>query len=82
MYKFTEALVSGYISNRHGSAVSEQFEDTFSNGESFEEQNDSALQYIKDDIQDILDSDVLSDSAIDELEDYRTRLSTYLEDYK
>jgi hypothetical protein len=74
----TLELVKGLINSHHGWAVADQFEDTY-NGESFEEQNHNALQYIHQILQELVeDSDVLSDSAVDDLQSYLDELGIYL----
>ena len=70
-------LVKGLITSSHGWAVADQFEDTF-NGESFDEQNGNALVYIRSFIQGLLKSDLLSDDAQEELQDYVDDLENYL----
>lgn len=70
-------LVKGLITSAHGWAVADQFEDTF-NGESFEEQNGNALVYIRSFIQGLLKSDLLSDDAQEELQDYVDDLEDFL----
>lgn len=70
-------LVKGLITSAHGWAVADQFENTF-NGESFEEQNSNALVYIRSFIQGLLKSDLLSDDAQEELQDYVDDLEDFL----
>ena len=72
------SLVKAYIDSKHGWAVGDQFEDTFSNGESFENQNHNALRYIRSAVKDVIDVEILNDEAQDELRDYIDRLETYL----
>jgi len=73
-----ENLIEGYITSIHGSAVSEQFRDSFA-GEPFEKSNFSALKYIFETIENILCSQLLSEQAYDELYDYRDALEEYLQ---
>jgi len=74
----TLEIVKAYINNHHGWAVADQFEDTFL-GQSFEKQNYNALRYIHGAVLELIeDSDVLSDSAIDELQSYSDDLGIYL----
>lgn len=70
-------LVKGLITSAHGWAVADQFEDTF-NGEGFEKQNSNALVYIRSFIQGLLKSDLLSDDAQEELQDYVDDLEDFL----
>jgi hypothetical protein len=72
-----ETIVTGVISNKHGWAVAEQFEDTWYN-KNFEEQNHNALTYIKDTINDLLNSDIFSEEVESELVDYLFKLKDYL----
>lgn len=70
-------LISAVIDSQHGWAVSEQFEATF-DGESFEVQNYNALRYIRDTVETLLQSDLLSDTAQDILQTYRDELEDYM----
>lgn len=70
-------LVEAFIKAKHGWAVSEQFLSTF-NGESFEEQNFNALRYIREEVESILKSNLLSEDAHDELQTYRDELEDYM----
>jgi hypothetical protein len=70
-------LVKTAIHFKHGWAVAEQFEDTF-NGESFEEQNYNALRYIQETIDVLLNGDLLSEDAQDDLQLYADELMVYL----
>jgi hypothetical protein len=72
----TVELIASYINSKHGWAVAEQFESTF-NGESFDEQNFNALKYIKDTINNVLKSDVLSLESQDELQEYQSKMEEY-----
>ena len=73
----TADLVRAIIYSHHGWAVADQFEDTFG-GESFEEQNDNALRYIRETVEQLLRSELLSETAHDELQSYRDDLEDYL----
>ena len=77
-----DTLVTAYINSTHGWAVSEQFEATFSGGESFEEQNHNALRFIHQCVKDIVDSGLFANEVIDELDDYSIELSKYLKEAK
>jgi hypothetical protein len=70
------------INSRHGWSVAEQFEDTYSKGQSFDEQNDNALKYILDELQQISKSNVLNADAMADLEYYMENLKKYLRDIK
>ena len=70
-------LVKAVINSRHGWAVADQFEDTF-NGESFEEQNTNALNYIRQTIKDLLESELLEGESENDLQDYADELEDYL----
>jgi len=72
-----EAVVSAVINAQHGWAVAEQFESTF-RGESFEERNSNALNYILRSVNVLIGSDLLSEDAQDELQSYADELGIYL----
>lgn len=74
-------LVKAFINTHHGWAVADQFENTFHTPtiEVFEKQNWNALSYIREAVFTLLnDSDVLSDDAAEELQEYLDRLEAYL----
>ena len=73
----TSTLVQALINSEHGWAVAEQFEDTF-NGESFENQNYNALMYIRETLDKVLNSDLLHEDVLDELQTYRDELEGYI----
>jgi uncharacterized membrane protein YukC len=73
----TVKLVQALINSEHGWAVAGQFEDTF-NGKSFEEQNYNALMYIRETLDKLLNSDLLSEDTQDELQTYRDELEDYI----
>jgi hypothetical protein len=77
MITTVDFLVEGYIQKKQGWAVAEQFLSTF-NGETFEEQNINALMYIREAVRDILSSNLLSESAHDELQTYCDDLEQYI----
>jgi len=77
MITTVDFIVEGYIQNKHGWAVAEQFLSTF-NGESFEERNYNALMYIRESVRDVLSSDLLSEKAQDELQSYADELEDYI----
>lgn len=72
-----ETIVTGVISNKHGWAVAEQFEDTWYN-KNFEEQNHNALTYIKYSVNDLINSDIFNEDIEGELVDYLLELERYL----
>ena len=72
-----ETIASAVINSKHGWAVAEQFESTFS-GESFEEQNNNALGYIHNTLVNLISSDVLNEDATEELSEYVEKLGEYL----
>jgi hypothetical protein len=76
----TELLIAAYIESIHGSAVSDQFTDTFINGESFEDQNDNALKYVLRECKDVLKGNALIDN--EDLESYIDRLESYMKNQK
>ena len=76
----TESVVSAIIYKECGWAVAEQFEATF-NDEAFEEQNGNALTYIRKTVMRILNSDVLSEDAQDELQTYCDSLEEYMAEW-
>ena len=73
-------IIKAIINSEHGWAVAEQFEDTF-HGESFEEQNINALDYIKNCLKyNIMKSDVFNNEAMEEIQEYYDELVKYLEE--
>lgn len=72
-----DQIVEAHIKSVHGWAVAEQFEATF-NGESFEEQNYNAMNYIFKEVGELLRSDLFNEDVQDELQDYWDRLELYL----
>lgn len=78
----TTEITKAFINSHHGWAVADQFEVTFEQSESFERQNYNALLYIRAVVRDLIDSDVLSDDAADELESYYDDLANYLAEEK
>lgn len=81
----TTTITKSFINSHHGWTVADQFESTFEQSESFfsiERQNHNALLYIREAVRDLIDSDVLSDNACDELESYYDDLVNYLVEEK
>jgi hypothetical protein len=75
-----ETIIKAIINGEHGWAVAEQFEDSF-NGESFEEQNINALEYIKNCLKyNVMRSNVFNDNAMEEIKEYYDKLVEYLEE--
>ena len=73
-------IVKSFINSKHGWAVADQFESTFSNPseENFTEKNLSALSYIVDTVEDMVNSNILSENATEELQEYLDKLNNYL----
>jgi len=71
----TDDLLHLIIRGNYGSAVSEQFTDTW-NGEDVEEQNPTAMDYIKETMQDLIDGEFFSDSVHENIREYLDRLKT------
>jgi hypothetical protein len=76
----TQTIVSAFINSKHGWAVAKQFEATFDGGEPFEEQNYNALLYIRDAVNNIINSDVLSNESEAALGEYMDELEDYIVD--
>jgi hypothetical protein len=76
--KSLDQIIKAIINSEHGWAVADQFEATF-NGEPFEEQNSSALQYIKNTLKyDVMKSEVFNDEAMEQLQEYYDGLEKYM----
>jgi hypothetical protein len=73
-----QQLISGYIHSKHGWAVAEQFDTTFSNAQDFEKQNRNALIHIYQSINELLRSDFFNEDVYDELQSYQDDLKEYL----
>jgi len=71
----TDDLLHLIIRGNYGSAVSEQFTDTW-NGEDVEEQNPTAMEYIKETMQDLIAGEFFSDSVNENIKEYLERLRT------
>ena len=74
----TSDVVSAFISKHHGSAVADQFIATFENNDSFEDQNENALQYIVETINDLIESCCFTNNVNTELDYYLEELKDYL----
>ena len=68
IYEITQAI----IYREHGWAVAEQFEVTWDNQsiDSFTDQNQNALEYIRETISNLIHSDALTEEAIEDLQQY------------
>ena len=76
-------IVKAIIYNEHGWAIADQFEDTFSGDEPFEQQNPNALNYIKNCLKwNVMGSDVFNSAAMEEVKEYYDNLVEYLEEAK
>lgn len=74
----TTELVKAFINSHHGWAVADQFQNTFEDGDSFEDQNMNALNYIYRAVKDLINSGLLSEETVMELDSYENELSMYL----
>ena len=74
----TSDVVSAFISKHHGWAVAEQFIDTFENNQSFEDQNENALEYIRETINNLIESCCFTNNVNTELDYYLEELKDYL----
>lgn len=69
---YISEIAKAVINSEHGWAVASQFEDSF-NDQSvkvFHEQNSNALNYIRDTIQSMINSDIFIEDIEDELRAY------------
>lgn len=74
-----QKLVSSLIYAEHGWAVRDQFEASYEDAETMEEQNSNALAYVSETISELLISDLLAHSyEVEELRQYHKRLEGYL----
>lgn len=71
-------VIKAYIDSVHGWAVADQFQSTFYDQESFEDQNKNALVYIRQCVANIINSKILHDDAQAELQEYYANLVYYL----
>lgn len=73
-------IAEALVNNKHGWSVAEQFSDTFEGGESFEQQNYSAMELVSSTLRALLRSEVLAEGyELDELKRYLTRLDSHLD---
>jgi hypothetical protein len=63
----------------HGWAVAEQFDDTCSDTEAFDDQNPNALRYIQTTVKELVKYGPFDGDATDELEQYLNELNRYLD---
>lgn len=73
-----QEIISAFIESEHGSAVSQQFDDTFDGAEGFDEQYENALKYILKSCEKLIRADVLKDGN-NELSEYIENLADYLQ---
>lgn len=69
-------LVGGYIESTEGRSVSHQFVDSWEDGD-FKSQNLNALKYIKIRVENVIESDLIRESAKVEIEDYLKDLTIF-----
>ena len=76
-------VASAVVHAAHGWAVRDQFEKTFEDPsvESFSECNPNALNYIKQELIELLDSGVLNEEATDRLTEYLNSMEETLPKY-
>lgn len=72
-----QELTSAFISTRHGWAVAEQFNHSYETND-FKSQNPNALEYIKNCIKDLLESDLLAESETEDLVGYYQDLKQHI----
>jgi len=75
-----QELTSAFISTRHGWAVAAQFYHSYETND-FKSQNPNALEYIKNCIKDLLESDLLAESETEDLIAYFADLKEYLKQF-
>ena len=76
-----ETIAEAIIYKQHGWAVAEQFESTWDNQsiKNFLAQNETALEYIYGTISELIEGDLLSEDAIEELEEYLESMDEAME---
>ena len=77
----TKDILSALIYKEHGWAVSDQFDDTYSDRDCFEEQNLNALDYIFDTVRAALESELFSEDSEEDITVYLYDLSEHLLKY-
>jgi len=66
----------------HGFAVAEQFDETYKDTSTFEDQNTNALRYIQGTVNDLLNRGPFDEDAEEELREYLVELIEFLKDLK
>lgn len=79
----TQSLVKAYIDSKQGWAIADQFNNIY---EDYSEknlckQNINALQYIQEELNELINSDVLSKNSINDIETIYNELDTFLNQY-
>lgn len=72
-------VVSKVIYAQHGWAVAEQFDETCSDRDTFEEQNFNALRLIRDTVKELVKFGPFDEDSTDELEEYYNDLVQYMD---
>ena len=72
-------IVSKYIHGTEGWAVAEQFDQTFDDRSTFDQQNSNALDIILSIVKKMIENGPFNDSATFELENYRDDLINYMD---
>jgi hypothetical protein len=75
-----QELVYAVIESGHGTAVADQFKDSFESGD-FKRQNPNALSYIKNTVSDLLESGLLDEREIDDLLCYYDEITEYVNQF-
>ena len=70
----TDDLLHLIIRGNHGDAVTQQFDDTWNGSETVEDQNPTAMEYIKETMQDLLDGEFFSDSVNEDIKQYLDKI--------
>ena len=70
----TDDLLHLIIRGNYGGSVSEQFSDTWNDSETIEDQNPTAMGYIKETMQDLLDGEFFSDNVNEDIKQYLDRI--------
>lgn len=69
----TDDLLHLIIRGNYGGSVSEQFSDTW-NGGDIEDQNPTAMEYIKETMQDLITGEFFSDSVNEDIKQYLDKI--------
>ena len=70
----TDDLLHLIIRGNHGDAVTQQFDDTWNGSETVEDQNPTAMEYIKETMQDLIVGEFFSDSVNEDIHEYLNRV--------